>query len=113
MNDGELLRPTYGIHMYHAFKTLIGSDEESAKERQRLMRLGLIGSSAHGVEIFQTIEAMGLKPHEFEIGELLAKRGRVMRVFRLIFQKAERAYALEDNVFRVAALYAKEARGES
>ena len=113
MNDGEFMRPTYLKYMYYAFKTLIGSDEAATKERQRLMRLGLIGSSAHGVEIFQTVEAMGLKPHEFELGELLSKSGRVMRVLRWLPRKLEAAYAMEDNIFRVAALYAKEARGES
>ena len=114
MNDGEFFRPAYTKHMSKAFMTLIGRGDEASLERQRLMRLGLIGSSAHGVEIFQTVEAMGLKPHDFEMSELLSRRGRIGRLFGLLTKKfPEAAYAMEDNLFRVAALYAKEARGES
>jgi hypothetical protein len=114
MNDGELLRPTYLAHMYKALKVLTGKGDDAFNERQRLLQLGVIGSSAHGVEIFQTVEAMGLKPHEFELSELLSRRGRVRRLLNLLWKKFPTAvYTLEDNLFRVTALYAKEARGES
>lgn len=107
--DGEMFRvKDYYKNMARAYKVLTGTDEESRQERQRLMRYGLIGSGAHSQEIADIADSLGLTDADFDI---MTASGKIMSLAHKLQEFAEFAYALEDNLFRLAALYTKEQRG--
>ena len=108
MNDAEALRnpKAYLGAIDRACKVLYGEGAAALAERQKLMRLGIIGSGAHAEEYSRTMKelfennATGILNHWF-LSKLIKKPIEI----------AEAAYAFEDNVFRTAAYYAKRARG--
>ncbi len=107
--DGEMFRVDYWKkNMGRAFRVLTRTDDESRQERQRLMRLGLIGSGAHSQEIANIADSLGLTDADFDI---MSTPGKLLSLARKLQGFAEFAYALEDNLFRLAALYTKEQRG--
>ena len=107
--DGEMFRGDYWKkNMCKALKVLTKNDEESRQERQRLMRLGLIGSGAHSQEIANIADSLGLTDADFDI---MSTPGKLLSLARKLQGFAEFAYAMEDNLFRLAALYTKEQRG--
>ena len=104
--DGEAIRnpDNYGKAYMRAARVLIQNSEAASKERRRLMRLGLITSGAHGEEFHRSLEAAYGKQFSFMDFPTLNWFGKTM-------QGLEAAYAFEDNVYKVAAFYAREMRG--
>ncbi|MBQ6471562.1 MAG: strawberry notch C-terminal domain-containing protein [Victivallales bacterium] len=104
-NDGMIFRPTWYRNWARAFAMLLSDSPDAVRERRHLMELGLIGSGAHAEEFSQTVrDAFGTPdvlnfPGRKILSSFVGGDSRAM----------EFAYALEDNVFRVASFYTRTA----
>ena len=108
IGDGEILRnpKAYSVAFAHGLKVLAGKDDASLKERQELMRLGVIGAGAHAEMYSRTMEEL-LKDYEDANGVF----GFIVDFRRKYVNMMETLYGAEDNMFRAAAYYAKVDRG--
>ena len=113
--DGELAHLVdYFNGQKKAIQLLVFDKSEAGlQERQRLMSLGLIASGAHGEEFHRALEIAFGGDAMMDVVPGKGIWNNIKKIAKLGTAWAEKAYAFEDNVFKVAAFYSKEARGIS